>query len=137
MKNTHPSHSNSTPLGILCLGGSCKNSAKPHWCWASDYYPGGFPMPNRVYSLGSYRYGHNQQESDAEITGNWEKVADQMRKEGHFNEKFTNKKTGEIVAFDYGKGKYEDKLKYYTEDWEYEGTNLRPEQLEWHNPNCE
>jgi hypothetical protein len=38
---------------------------------AWDYYPGGFPLPGRTFNLGSYRFGHNQQESDPEITGNW------------------------------------------------------------------
>jgi len=37
----------------------------------SDYYPGGFPQPGRSFNLGSYRFGHNQQESDPEITGSW------------------------------------------------------------------
>ncbi|NTW32629.1 MAG: hypothetical protein HGB12_08405 [Bacteroidetes bacterium] len=38
---------------------------------ATDYYPGGFPLPGRSFNLGSYRFGHNGQESDAEITGSW------------------------------------------------------------------
>ena len=38
---------------------------------AQDYYPGGFPMPGRTINADVYRYGHDQQESDAEITGNW------------------------------------------------------------------
>ncbi len=37
----------------------------------SDYYPGGFPQPGRQLNSGSYRYGHNTQESDPEISGSW------------------------------------------------------------------
>ena len=36
-----------------------------------DYYPGGLPQPGRSYNSGSYRYGHNTQESDPEISGTW------------------------------------------------------------------
>ncbi|MFW6225206.1 MAG: hypothetical protein ACOC4B_02975, partial [Bacteroidota bacterium] len=37
----------------------------------AHYYPGGFPQPGRSFNLGSYRYGHNGQESDAEISESW------------------------------------------------------------------
>lgn len=36
-----------------------------------DYCAGGFPLPGRSFNLDSYRYGHNGQESDAEISGSW------------------------------------------------------------------
>jgi len=60
------SHSDSTPLGILCPGGSCKNSAKSHWCWVSDFYPFGMSMPERSYSstAAGYRYAFNGKELD-------------------------------------------------------------------------
>jgi len=68
----HPPHSpsvsvsDSTPLGILRPGGSCKNSAKPHWCWISDLCPFGFGMPERSYSstAAGYRYAFNGKELD-------------------------------------------------------------------------
>ncbi len=31
------------PAGILYPGGHCEGSAKPHWCWVSDYSPGVYP----------------------------------------------------------------------------------------------
>ncbi len=37
----------------------------------NEYYPGGSIMPGRSFNLGSYRYGHNTQESDPEISGSW------------------------------------------------------------------
>lgn len=39
--------------------------------YAVDRYPMGGPMPGRSFNLGSYRFGHNGQESDAEISGSW------------------------------------------------------------------
>ena len=71
MLKTQTPNCDSTPLGFLCLGGSCKNSAKPHWCWVSDYYPFGFGMPERSYSstAAGYRWGFQAQESDDELFG--------------------------------------------------------------------
>ena len=37
---------------------------------ATDYFPGGMPMPNRSYSPTEYKYGHNGQLKDDDIYGN-------------------------------------------------------------------
>ncbi len=37
----------------------------------NNYYPFGSLMPGRQFNAGSYRYGHNAQESDPEISGSW------------------------------------------------------------------
>jgi len=34
-----------------------------------DMYPGGFSLPDRSFNLGSYRFGHNGQLKDDEISG--------------------------------------------------------------------
>ena len=37
---------------------------------ATDYFPGGMPLPNRSYSPTEYKYGHNGQLKDDDIYGN-------------------------------------------------------------------
>ncbi len=59
------------PAGILCPGGHCEGSAKPHWCWVSDYSPFGSNLSEYQWvaqGMG-YRYGFQAQESDNELFG--------------------------------------------------------------------
>jgi RHS repeat-associated protein len=45
----------------------------------SDYYPFGFPMPDRGENLAMYRFGFNGQESDNEVYGDKESYAFEFR----------------------------------------------------------
>jgi len=122
--------SDSTPLGILCLGGSCKNSAKPHWCWISDYTPFGFGMPERSYSstAAGYRWGFQAQESDDELFG-----------EGNasfFKYRISDNRIGRFFAVDPLAPEYPWNSPYaFSENRVFDGIEL--EGLEWVNVNAD
>ena len=102
------SHSHSTPLG-----GSCKNSAKPHWCWVSDLCPGVYPvtdgsmsMPERSYSstAAGYRWGFNNMEKDDELKGSGNSY--------DFGARIYDPRVGRWLAVDPLAAKYPDSSPY-------------------------
>ncbi len=45
------------------------NTYKPYTISSTDYYPFGYPIPNRSTNIGGYRYFFNGQEGDNEVLG--------------------------------------------------------------------
>ncbi len=82
MPHTPPlSVSDYTPAGILCPGGQFENSAKPHWCWISDYSPFGMLKPHRHWNLpdedNTYTSYYFDKPLDLDFdseTGDWTKI---------------------------------------------------------------